>query len=75
MKSWCAPYSACNRPTSAALSTIDGAEEKGYEKLRPLEEAVAVHLCPPSAIGWKAKVSHPSKPRRTTSAQAGSALP
>ncbi len=36
-----------------------------------LDESVAVHLCPPTAIGWKAKASHPSKPCRTTSALAG----
>ncbi len=33
--------------------------------------AVAAHLCPPTAIGWKAKSNHPSKPCRTTSALAG----
>ncbi|KAL0152267.1 hypothetical protein M9458_051990, partial [Cirrhinus mrigala] len=31
------------------------------------------HLCPPTAIGWKTKASHPSKPCRTTSALAGRA--
>ncbi len=36
-----------------------------------LDESVAAHLCPPTAIGWKAKASHPSKPCRTTSALAG----
>lgn len=45
---------------------------------------MAAHLCLPTAFGWKAKVAHPSKPCRTTSAlssrayasagQAGSAL-
>ncbi len=33
-----------------------------------LDESVAAHLCPPTAIGWKAKASHPSKSCRTTSA-------
>ncbi len=28
----------------------------------PLEEAVAAHLCPPSALGLKAHVAHPSSP-------------
>ncbi len=36
-----------------------------------LDESVAAHLCPPTAIGWKAKASHPSRPCRTTSALAG----
>ncbi len=36
-----------------------------------LDESVAAHLCPPTAIGWKVKASHPSKPCRTTSALAG----
>ncbi len=48
-----------------------GAEEKGYERMPQLDESVAAHLCPPTAIGWKAKASHPSKPCRTTSALAG----
>ncbi|KAL0195700.1 hypothetical protein M9458_009272, partial [Cirrhinus mrigala] len=46
---------------------------KGYEKLPPLDESVTAHLCPHTAIGWKAKASHPSKPCRTTSALAGRA--
>ncbi len=28
----------------------------------PLDESVAAHLCPPTAIGWKTRASHPSKP-------------
>ncbi len=39
-----------------------GPEEKGYDSLSPLDESVAAHLCPPTAIGWKAKATHPSKP-------------
>ncbi len=35
--------------------------------------SVAAHLCPPTANGWKARASHPSKPRRATSALAGCA--
>ncbi len=59
-KSWLALYSACLRtPASSALSSVDGAKEKGYEKLPPLDESVATHLCMPIAIGWKAKVAHP----------------
>ncbi len=61
-RSWRSPYSARLRTSaSSALTTIDGADEK----------SVAAHLCPPTAIGWKAKASHPSKPCRTTSALAG----
>ncbi|KAL0151921.1 hypothetical protein M9458_052773 [Cirrhinus mrigala] len=68
-RSWRAPYSARLRASSSsALTSVDGAEDKGYEKLPPLDESVAAHLCPPTAIGWKTKASHPSKPCRTTSA-------
>lgn len=73
-KPWRAPYWAllCTS-TSTVLTTIDGAVEKGNEKLPFLDEAVAAHLCPPTAIGWKVKVTHPSKPCRNTSAFAGQA--
>ncbi len=65
---WNAPNSS---RASAALTSVDGAEEKGYEHLPSLDESVAAHLCPPTAIGWKARVSHLSKPCRATSALAG----
>ncbi len=63
-RSWRAPYSA--RLRTSASSAL-----KGYERMPQLDESVAAHLCPPTAIGWKAKASHPSKPCRTTSALAG----
>ncbi len=59
---------------SVALTSVDGTEEKGYEHLPPLEESVAAHLCPPTAIGWKARASYWSKPCRATSALAGHAF-
>ncbi len=72
--SWHAPYSSRLRASSSfALTSVDGAEEKGYDSLPPLDESVAVHLCLPMAIGWKAKAAHTSKPCRTTSALAGQA--
>ncbi len=55
------------------LTSVDSAEEKGYEHLPPLDESVAADICPPMAIGWKARVSQPSKPCRATSALAGRA--
>ncbi|KAF4101537.1 hypothetical protein G5714_017969 [Onychostoma macrolepis] len=59
-KMWRAPYSARVNPSSAAaLTTIDDADDKGYSKLSPLEEAVAAHLCPPSALGLKVHAAHP----------------
>ncbi len=71
-KSWHAPYSSRIRPSaSSALTSVNGAEEKGYEHLPHLDESVAAHLCPPTAIRWKARASHPSKPCRATSALAG----
>ncbi|ROL48618.1 hypothetical protein DPX16_0311 [Anabarilius grahami] len=73
-KSWRAPYSArLHTSHRSALTSVDGSEEKGYEHLPPLDEAVAAHLCPPAAVGWKTKRSLPSKPCRTTSALAGRA--
>ncbi len=57
-KSWCAPYWSHICPSaSAALTSVDGAEEKGYEHLSPLDESVAAHLCLSTAIGWKARAS------------------
>ncbi len=73
-RSWHAQYSARFRTSaSSALTSVEGAEDKGYEKLPLLEESVTEHLCPPTAIGWKAKAAHPSKPCRMTSALAGRA--
>ncbi|XP_067261185.1 uncharacterized protein [Chanodichthys erythropterus] len=73
-KSWRALYFACLRTTHySALTSVDGSEEKGYEHLPPLNEAVVAHLCPPTAVGWKTKRALPSKPCRTTSALAGGA--
>ncbi len=34
-------------------------KKEGYERMPQLDESVAAHLCPPTAIGWKAKASHP----------------
>ncbi len=51
-KSGRAPYSSRIRPSgSTALTSIDCAEEKGYERLPSLDESVATHLCLPTAIG------------------------
>ena len=73
-KSWKAPHSAHLKPSfSSTLSTVGGAVEKSQTAIPPLEEAVAAHLCPPTASGWKAKASHPSKRCRATSALAGCA--
>ena len=67
-KSWNAPVSARLRsPASSALSRVDGATEKGYDRIPPVEQAVAAHLCPPSAR-WRSKTALPSKACRTTSA-------
>lgn len=33
---------------SVAFTSIDAAEQKGYEKVPPFKEAVAAHLCPPT---------------------------
>lgn len=57
----------CGVPTawcdssSAALSMVEGAKEKSYTKLPPKEEAVITSFCPPTAISWKTKASHPLK--------------
>ncbi len=67
------PHTSARTSALSALTLVDSAEDKGYEKLLPLDKSVAVHLCLPTAIGWKAKAAHPSKPCRTTSALAGHA--
>lgn len=73
-KLWHATCSARLRSSaSPALTTVDGAAQKGYDKLPPLDKVVAAHFCPLAAIGWKANAAHPSKPCRTTSALAGHA--
>ncbi|CAM4452228.1 unnamed protein product [Leuciscus chuanchicus] len=62
-----APYSARVRlAVSLAFSAVDDAKNKGYLSLPPVEEAIAAHLCPPSA-GRRAKPALPSKACRTTS--------
>ncbi|ROL50524.1 hypothetical protein DPX16_2823 [Anabarilius grahami] len=55
------------------FTSVDGSQEKGYEQMPPLDEAVAAHLCPPAAVGWKNKQVLSSKPCRTTSALTGRA--
>ncbi|ROL54924.1 hypothetical protein DPX16_12793 [Anabarilius grahami] len=73
-KSWRAPYSARLRTSQqSAPTSVDGSSEKDYDSLPPLDEAVAAHLCPPAAVGWKIKRALPSKPCRATSALAGRA--
>ena len=72
-KSWSAPFSARVRtPVSAAFSVVDRAKDKGYHSLPPVVEAIAAHLCPPSA-GQRAKTALPSKAFRITSALHGCA--
>ncbi|KAI7793803.1 hypothetical protein IRJ41_025349 [Triplophysa rosa] len=59
-RSWRAPHSArFHSSFTHTLSSIDGADDKGYTKLPTLEECVAAHLCQSSASGWKARPSHP----------------
>ncbi len=55
------PSSPKYTTSSQNRGTVDDTEEKGYERLPPLDESVAAHLCPPTAIRWKARASHPSK--------------
>jgi LSD1 subclass zinc finger protein len=66
-KSWNAPLSARNRSDiSASLRSVDGAAEKGYSAMPPVEDLVAAHLCPPSAR-WRSSPTLPSKACRATS--------
>lgn len=68
------PYSARLRTSAShALIAVDGAGQKGYETIPPVDEAVATNLCQPATIGWKSKATFPSKPCRMTSALAGRA--
>ncbi|ROL53458.1 hypothetical protein DPX16_3434 [Anabarilius grahami] len=62
------------RPLANATPHLSqSSEEKGYKHLPPLDKAVAAHLCPPAAVGWKTKRALLSKPCKTTSALAGRA--
>ena len=66
-KAWNAPFSARTRSSvSPAFSSLDNAKDRGYLSLPPVEQAIATHLCPPSA-GRRAKPVLPSKACRTTS--------
>ncbi|XDV36517.1 hypothetical protein PO909_006278 [Leuciscus waleckii] len=73
-KSWNAPFSARMRSSvSLAFSAVDDAKNRGYHSLPPVEEAIAAHLCPPSA-GRCAKLALPSKACRMTSTLLGHAF-
>ncbi|XDV25826.1 hypothetical protein PO909_029676 [Leuciscus waleckii] len=73
-KSWNAPFSARMRSSvSLAFSAVDDAKNRGYHSLPPVEEAIAAHLCPPSA-GRRAKLALPSKACRMTSTLLGRAF-
>ncbi len=68
-KSWNAPLtSRVHNPGSSLLSSVDGADQVGYVKLPPVEEAVAAHLCPSATANWRVrnKASLTSKLCRTT---------
>ncbi|CAM4572358.1 unnamed protein product [Leuciscus chuanchicus] len=72
-KSWNAPFSARMRSSvSLAFSAVDDAKNRGYHSLSPVE-AIAAHLCPPSA-GRRAKLALPSKACRMTSTLLGRAF-
>ncbi len=66
-RSWRSPYS-CPPPyfrLHLPSLRLMAAEEKGYERMPQLDESVAATSLPThTAIGWKAKASHPSKPCR-----------
>lgn len=62
-RSWRPPHYTCaHSSVTQVLSVVNGADERGFLKLPPLEESVAAHLSPSSASDWRAKFSHPSKP-------------
>ncbi|CAM4625497.1 unnamed protein product [Leuciscus chuanchicus] len=66
-KAWNAPFSARTRSSvSPAFSSLDNAKDRGYLSLPPVEQAIATHLCPPSA-GRRTKPVLPSKACRMTS--------
>ncbi len=76
-KSWNAPLtSQVHNPGSSLLSSVDGADQVGYVKLPPVEEAVAAHLCPSATANWRVRnhASLPSKPCRATANLAGKAF-
>ncbi len=68
--------SRVHNPGSSLLSSVDGADQVGYVKLPPVEEAVVAHLCPSAAVNWRVRnnASLPSKPCRANANLAGKAF-
>ncbi|KAL0146542.1 hypothetical protein M9458_058173 [Cirrhinus mrigala] len=63
-RSWRSPHSArAHAQGTQLLTTVEGAEKRGYSRPPPVEDTVAAHLCP--SRGWKT-TSLPSKPCRAT---------
>ncbi len=60
-RSWCSPYSArLHISASSTLTTVDGAEEKGYEKMPPLDQPLrsAVRKMLPTHPSHKGSLQH-----------------
>lgn len=52
----CCQQAPCQCPASFFPEVHQDYSE---HKAPPVEEALTAHLCPPTAIGWKTKASHP----------------
>ncbi|XDV39324.1 hypothetical protein PO909_008580, partial [Leuciscus waleckii] len=61
-KSWLAPLATRRRqPRSSFLTTLDGGAAHGYEGIPPVEQSVAMQLCPKTASTWRGAPSLPSR--------------
>ncbi len=71
---WTAPFTARNRSSgSSSLATLDGGEARGYTEVPPVEQSIAMQLCPRTASTWRGNPLLPSRACRHSSALTGSA--
>ncbi len=51
---WTAPFTARNRSSgSSSLATLDRGAARGYTEVPPVEQSVAMQLCPRTASTWR----------------------
>ncbi len=71
-RSWTAPFTARNRPaSSSSLTTLDGGAARGYTGVPPVEQSVAMQLCPNTASNQQGKPCLPFRACRYSSGLIG----
>ncbi len=71
---WMAPFIARNRSSgSSSLATLDGRAARGYTEVPPVEQSVAMKLCPNTASSWRGNPLLPSRACRHSSSLTGCA--